>query len=133
MPWYKISCKRPCFHDDYLPAFNRDNVTLVDTDGKGVDRVTPKGVVVGDTEYPVDCSSTRRASSCRPRLPRTVSASTRSARAACRCRRRGPTARTRCTASSPHGFPNLCMNSALQGGQHINIAYASTRIAQHIA
>ena len=35
-PWYGVSCKRPCYHDDYLPAFNRDNVTLVDTDGLGV-------------------------------------------------------------------------------------------------
>ena len=54
LPWYKVSCKRPCYHDEYLPAFNRDNVKLVDTDGKGIDKVTPKGVVVGDTEYPVD-------------------------------------------------------------------------------
>ena len=36
MPWYKVSCKRPCFHDDYLPAFNHPNVTLVDTPGVGV-------------------------------------------------------------------------------------------------
>lgn len=28
---------------------------LVDTDGHGVDRITEKGVVVGDTEYEVDC------------------------------------------------------------------------------
>jgi cyclohexanone monooxygenase len=30
-PWYRQFCKRPCFHDDYLPTFNRPNVTLVDT------------------------------------------------------------------------------------------------------
>ena len=36
-PWYRQFCKRPCFHDDYLQAFNRPNVTLVDTDGRGVD------------------------------------------------------------------------------------------------
>ncbi|HVM53704.1 MAG TPA: NAD(P)/FAD-dependent oxidoreductase, partial [Acidimicrobiales bacterium] len=32
-PWYRQFCKRPCFHDEYLPTFNRPNVTLVDTDG----------------------------------------------------------------------------------------------------
>lgn len=54
-PWYDHFCKRPCFHDDYLQAFNRDNVTLVDTDGKGVDRITETGIVVGDREYAIDC------------------------------------------------------------------------------
>ena len=54
-PWYRQFCKRPCFHDDYLQAFNRPNVQLVDTDGQGIDRITPTGVVVDDTEYEIDC------------------------------------------------------------------------------
>jgi len=54
-PYYKMFCKRPCFHDEYLQTFNRDNVTLVDTDGQGVDRITEKGVVVDGREYEVDC------------------------------------------------------------------------------
>ena len=54
-PWYRQFCKRPCFHDEYLQAFNRDNVHLVDTDGKGIDRITPKGVVANGKEYEVDC------------------------------------------------------------------------------
>jgi cation diffusion facilitator CzcD-associated flavoprotein CzcO len=54
-PWYRQFCKRPCFHDEYLPTFNRSNVTLVDTDGLGVRQITPKGVVVGGREYEVDC------------------------------------------------------------------------------
>ena len=54
-PWYRQFCKRPCFHDDYLPTFERENVTLVDTDGRGVERITPHGVVVAGEEYPVDC------------------------------------------------------------------------------
>jgi cation diffusion facilitator CzcD-associated flavoprotein CzcO len=54
-PWYRQFCKRPCFHDEYLQTFNRPNVRLVDTDGRGVDRITPGGVVVGETEYPLDC------------------------------------------------------------------------------
>jgi cation diffusion facilitator CzcD-associated flavoprotein CzcO len=53
--WYSQLCKRPCFHDEYLQAFNRPNTRLVDTDGKGVDAITPKGVAVNGTEYEVDC------------------------------------------------------------------------------
>jgi cyclohexanone monooxygenase len=53
--WYRQFCKRPCFHDEYLQTFNRPNVTLVDTQGKGVERVTPKGVVANGVEYEVDC------------------------------------------------------------------------------
>jgi cyclohexanone monooxygenase len=54
-PWYRQFCKRPCFHDEYLQAFNRPNVKLVDTDGGGVDRITPAGVVVRGREYELDC------------------------------------------------------------------------------
>ncbi len=54
-PWYRQFCKRPCFHDEYLPTFNRPNVHLVDTDGLGVERITPNGVVVGGKEYALDC------------------------------------------------------------------------------
>ena len=53
-PWYPGWCKRPCFHDDYLPAFNMPHVHLVDTDGKGVDRIIKDGVVVDGVEYPLD-------------------------------------------------------------------------------
>jgi cyclohexanone monooxygenase len=54
-PYYRYQCKRPTFHDEYLPTFNRPNVRLVDTDGQGIRRITETGVVVGETEYPVDC------------------------------------------------------------------------------
>jgi cyclohexanone monooxygenase len=54
-PWYRQFCKRPCFHDEYLETFNRPNVTLVDTKGQGVERITKKGVVVGGREIELDC------------------------------------------------------------------------------
>ncbi len=54
-PWYRLFCKRPTFNDEYLPAFNRPNVTLVDTLGRGVDRITEKGLVFDGVEYEVDC------------------------------------------------------------------------------
>ncbi|WP_309622602.1 NAD(P)/FAD-dependent oxidoreductase [Novosphingobium sp.] len=54
-PWYNQFCKRPCFHDDYLDTFNRPTVTLVDTNGKGVDRITADGVVANGQLYKLDC------------------------------------------------------------------------------
>ena len=53
-PYYPYGCKRPTFHDEYLPAFNRPNVTLVDTAPMGVRTINERGVVHGDTEYPLD-------------------------------------------------------------------------------
>ncbi|HTM84594.1 MAG TPA: NAD(P)/FAD-dependent oxidoreductase, partial [Mycobacterium sp.] len=54
-PWYGYFCKRPCFHDEYLQAFNGDHVTLVDTRGRGVEQITRDGVVADGVEYPLDC------------------------------------------------------------------------------
>ena len=53
-PWYMHRCKRPCYDDEYLPAFNLPNVHLVDTDGKGITEVNARGVVFEGREYPVD-------------------------------------------------------------------------------
>jgi len=54
-PYYRQFCKRPCFHDEYLPTFNLPNVTLVDTDGRGLDKMTEKGIMFDGKEYEVDC------------------------------------------------------------------------------
>ena len=54
-PYYRQFCKRPCFHDEYLPTYNRPNVHLIDTDGRGVDEFTEKGVMFDGKEYEVDC------------------------------------------------------------------------------
>ena len=53
-PYYRYLCKRPCFHDEYLSAFNNPNVTLIDCPA-GIDRITERGPVVGGTQYDVDC------------------------------------------------------------------------------
>jgi cation diffusion facilitator CzcD-associated flavoprotein CzcO len=53
--WYRQLCKRPCFHDSYLQAFNTPGTHLVDTDGRGVEKITENGVVVAGREYPLDC------------------------------------------------------------------------------
>ncbi|OZB16511.1 MAG: monooxygenase [Hyphomonas sp. 34-62-18] len=54
-PWYRQFCKRPCFHDAYLQSFNRPNVTLVDTGGQGVERITEDSIIANGVEYQIDC------------------------------------------------------------------------------
>jgi cation diffusion facilitator CzcD-associated flavoprotein CzcO len=53
-PWYMFMCKRPCFHNDYLPTFNRPNVHLVDTRGQGITEITERGPVFEGRVYEVD-------------------------------------------------------------------------------
>jgi cyclohexanone monooxygenase len=54
-PWYRQLCKRPCFHDEYLQSFNHPNVHLVDTDGKGVERIDETGVWANGEHVELDC------------------------------------------------------------------------------
>ncbi len=54
-PWYRQLCKRPCFHDQYLQAFNEPGTHLVDTDGRGVDRIDATGVWANGEHYELDC------------------------------------------------------------------------------
>jgi cation diffusion facilitator CzcD-associated flavoprotein CzcO len=54
-PWYRQLCKRPCFHDEYLDAYNHPNTHLVDTDGLGVERIDETGCWVGGEHYELDC------------------------------------------------------------------------------
>jgi cyclohexanone monooxygenase len=53
--YYNVNCKRPTFHDEYLSSFNRPNVTLVNTEGRGVERILADGLVVGGKSFGVDC------------------------------------------------------------------------------
>jgi cation diffusion facilitator CzcD-associated flavoprotein CzcO len=54
-PWYRQLCKRPCFHDQYLQSFNNSNTHLIDTDGKGVERIDESGVWVNGEHFELDC------------------------------------------------------------------------------
>jgi len=53
--WYRQLCKRPCFHDAYLQAFNEPSTRLIDTDGQGVERITETGLIANGEHYEVDC------------------------------------------------------------------------------
>ena len=54
-PWYRQLCKRPCFHDEYLQAYNLPTCHLVDTDGRGVERIDERGVWAAGRHVELDC------------------------------------------------------------------------------
>lgn len=131
MPWYGQSCKRPCFHDEYLPAFNRTNVHLVDTDGKGVDEINERGVVVGGVEYPVDlliyASGFEVTTDYTHRLG--FDPKGRDGVSLSDAWANGP--------STLHGvltkgFPNMFMISTVQGAQATNFVHSISEIAKHV-
>ena len=54
-PWYNLFCKRPCFNDEFLHAFNQPNVDIVDVSGEGaITEITEKGIIAGGKEYEFD-------------------------------------------------------------------------------
>ena len=54
-PWYNYLCKRPLYSDEFLQAFNRPNVHLIDTEGRGVEAITADSVVANGHAHRVDC------------------------------------------------------------------------------
>lgn len=141
-PWYDTFCKRPCFHDGYLDAFNRPNVTLVHTDGVGVDHFTKRGIVVAGTEYEVDAivmatgfESGALGSGSEPlKLPYDVVG------------REGRTLHDKWLADHKYGvgpktyrshcssgFPNLFFLNGPQGTFTVNFVYCLDEAALHIA
>jgi cation diffusion facilitator CzcD-associated flavoprotein CzcO len=131
-PYYRQFCKRPCFHDEFLDTFNLKNVELVDTDGKGIDCITEKGIVANGKEYELDCiiygtgfevgtSYARRSNyESYGRNSRTMSD------------KWSDGVRT-LHGYWMHDFPNLFIISTLQSGFAANFVHMLTRQAKHIA
>ncbi len=136
-PWYRQLCKRPCFHDEYLQAYNRPNVHLVDTDGKGVERIDETGVVVAGEHYDLDCLVFASGFEVGTDYAR---------RAGYETSGRGGRTLTECWADGMrskhgmhvHGFPNLFIVGLGQGGNLIsnvthNLTEAGTTVACIVA
>lgn len=132
MPWYSQSCKRPCFHDEYLPAFNRPNVHLVDTDGKGVNEINERGVIVNGVEYPVDllifASGFEVTTGYTHRLG--FDPKGRDGISLSEAWAEGPAT---LHGVLSNGFPNMFMISTVQGAQATNFVHSITEAAQHVA
>ncbi len=132
-PWYRYMCKRPTFSDHYLQTFNRPNVTLVDTaDTHGVERITETSVVVGGTEYDVDCVifATGFAVGVSGLVSGQLPAYGRGGVALLdRWKESGPrTLHGLCT----HGFPNLFQLGSLQNAAAVNFVHVLDEQATHI-
>jgi len=131
-PYYRQFCKRPCFHDDYLPTFNRENVTLVDTEGKGVERLTEHGVVADGVEYEVDCLIYATGFEVGTSFSR---------RAGCEVYGRDGVTLTQkwadgaATLHGMHtrGFPNLFIFSLIQSGFSVNFPHMLNEQSRHVA
>jgi cation diffusion facilitator CzcD-associated flavoprotein CzcO len=130
-PWYGQSCKRPCFHDEYLPTFNRPNVTLVDTDGRGVEQITPRGVVVNGVEYPVDCLIFASGFEVTTDYTHRLGFDPKG---------RGGVSLSQAWTEGPatlHGvltrdFPNMLMISTVQGAQATNFVHSISEASKHV-
>ena len=131
-PWYDQWCKRPCFSDTYLPVFNRPNVTLVDTDGRGVERITARGVVVAGREHEVDCIVYATGFEVSTGYVRQAQYDV--------VGRGGQTLSGKWATGTrtmhgilTHGFPNLLIVSLTQAGFSINIPHILDEQSKHIA
>ncbi len=132
MPWYSQSCKRPCFHDEYLPAFNRPNVHLVDTDGKGVNEINESGVIVNGVEYPIDLLIFASGFEVTTGYTHRLGFDPKG---------RNGVSLSEAWAEGPgtlhgvlsNGFPNMFMISTVQGAQATNFVHSITEAAQHVS
>ena len=132
-PWYRYMCKRPGFSDQYLQAFNRPNVTLVDTaDHGGISRMTAGGVVVGEDEYPVDCVifATGFETGVSGVLSGTLPVYGRGGTTLGEAWARGPRS---LHGFYSHGFPNLFHLGPLQNANSVNFVHILQEQAGHIA
>ncbi|KAF2150320.1 monooxygenase [Myriangium duriaei CBS 260.36] len=134
-PWYPTWCKRPAFHDDYLDAFNRDNVTLISTEGKDLDRITENSIEFDGQSYPVDVIIW--ATGFRPPFSFTPAE-----KGNMKIIGRDGVSMSddwmQNTPSTLHGiisqkFPNLLMSGPWQAGTSPNYLFGEDQLAQHAA
>jgi cyclohexanone monooxygenase len=131
-PYYRQFCKRPCFHDEYLQTFNRPNVTLVDTKGKGVERITEKGVVVDGKEYELDCLIYATGFEVGTDYAHRAGYQLIGRDGLTLTQKWNDGVRT-LHGIHIHGFPNCFMMSIAQSGFTVNFPYMINEQAKHIA
>ncbi len=131
-PYYRQFCKRPCFHDEYLQTFNRANVTLVDTQGAGVERVTEKGVVVNGREYELDCLIFATGFEVGTDYARRAGYQAVGREGLTLSEKWGPGVTT-LHGMHIRGFPNAFMMSIAQSGLTVNFPYMLNEQAKHLA
>jgi cyclohexanone monooxygenase/pentalenolactone D synthase len=133
-PYYRLFCKRPCFHDEYLDTYNRPNVTLVDTHGRGVERLSERGAIVAGVEYPLDCLVFASGYENEWAIPYTERAGFEIVgRAGLRLSEKWVDGARTYYGLMVHGFPNFMIMSKLQSGLHVNVPYMLNEQSKCIA
>ncbi|MFJ1555110.1 flavin-containing monooxygenase [Streptomyces mirabilis] len=133
-PYYRFLCKRPCFNDEYLPAFNRPNVTLVDvSDTKGVERITEKGIIAHGVEHEVDCVIFASGFEITTDLDRRLGIRPFAGRDGLSLYDHWAKGYRTVHGVMSHGFPNQFFTGFLQGGVTASTTAMFEQQAQHIA
>ena len=133
-PYYRFLCKRPCFNDQYLPTFNRPNVTLVDVSGtKGVERITARGIVADGVEHEVDCVIFASGFEITTDLDRRFGIRPFTGRDGLSLYDHWNGGYRTLHGITSHGFPNLFFTGFIQGGVTASTTAMFDQQARHIA
>ena len=133
-PYYQFLCKRPCSNDEYLPTFNRPNVTLVDVSmSKGVERITEKGVVANGSEYEVDCIIYASGFEITTEISRRYAIDTIEGRDGVSLFDHWRDGYKTLHGMTSRGFPNQFHTGFIQGGVAANTTAMLEQQAEHIA
>jgi cyclohexanone monooxygenase len=133
-PYYRNMCKRPGFSDNYLPAFNRPNVTLIDVSGtKGVERITEKGIVAHGVEHEVDCIIYASGFEITTSLDRQYAIEPFAGRAGRSLYDYWGKGFRTLHGTTSHGFPNLFFTGFIQGGVTAATTLMFEQQSDHIA
>ncbi|WP_101952095.1 NAD(P)/FAD-dependent oxidoreductase [Mycobacterium sp. 3519A] len=133
-PYYRFLCKRPCSSDEYLPAFNRPNVTLVDvSECKGVERLTENGIVANGVEYQVDCIIFASGFEISTAISRRYAIDVIEGRDGVSLFEHWADSFKTLHGITSHGFPNQFHTGFIQGGVSANTTAMFEQQAEHIA
>jgi cyclohexanone monooxygenase len=133
-PWYRFLCKRPCFNDEYLPTFNRPNVTLIDVSAsRGVERITEKGIVANGVELELDCIIYASGFEITTEIRRRFGIDAIEGRDGRSLYEHWADGFKTLHGITSHGFPNQFFTGFLQGGVGANISAMYDQQARHIA
>ncbi|KAJ5504998.1 hypothetical protein N7463_007872 [Penicillium fimorum] len=130
-PWYPGWCKRPCFSDNFLTAFNQSNVSLVDTNGKGIRTITNRGILVNCQEYDLDAMVFATGYSLGGSADLgDLTVTGRDNQILQEKRQKGLTS---LHGVMTNGFPNLFLSGPYQAGASANQVYVLDQLAVHVA
>jgi cyclohexanone monooxygenase len=133
-PYYRFLCKRPCSSDEYLPTFNRPNVTLVDVaESKGVERLTEKGIIADCVEYEVDCVIFASGFEISTEISRRYAMDAVDGRDGVSLFDHWRDDYKTLHGITSHGFPNQFHTGFIQGGVSANTTAMFEQQARHIA